>query len=34
MIKYSDLKKKKEKNEKLKAKVIFIGAICFDDQDT
>jgi hypothetical protein len=34
MIKCSDLEKKKEKNEKLKANMIFIGALCFGDQDT
>ena len=29
MIKYLDLEKKKEKNKKLKANVISIGALCF-----
>ena len=33
-IKCSGLKKKTEKNKKLKAKVISIGALCFGDQDT
>ena len=30
----SGLEKKKDKNKKLKAKVISIGALCFGDQDT
>ena len=34
MIKCLDLEKKKEKNKKLKAKVISIGAFWFSDQDT
>jgi hypothetical protein len=34
IIKCSGLKKMKEKNKKLKAKVISIGAFWFDDQDT
>ena len=34
MIKCSCLEKMKEKNKKLKAKVISIGALCFGDQDT
>ena len=34
MIKCLGLEKKKEKNKKLKAKVISIGALCFGDQDT
>ena len=34
MIKCSGLEKKKERNKKLKAKVISIGALCFGDQDT
>ena len=34
MIKCSGLRKKKEKNKKLKAKVISIGALCFGDRDT
>ena len=34
MIKCLHLKKKKEKNKKLKAKVISIGAFIFGDQDT
>ena len=33
MIKCSDLEKKKEKNKKLKAKMISIGAPCFGAQD-
>ena len=28
------LEKKKEKNKKLKTKVISIGSLCFGDQDT
>ena len=34
VIKCSDLEKKKEKNKKLKAKVISKGAFVFGDQDT
>ena len=34
MIKCSGLEKKKEKNKKLKAKVISIGTLCFGDRDT
>ena len=34
MIKCLDLEKKKEKNKKLKAKVISIGAFWFGDRDT
>ena len=34
MIKCSGLEKKKEKNKKLKAKVISIGAFVFGDRDT
>jgi hypothetical protein len=34
MIKCLGLKKKKEKNKKLKAKVISIGALCFGNRDT
>ena len=34
MIKCLDLEKKIEKNKKFKAKVIFIGVLCFGDQDT
>ena len=34
MIKCSGLEKKKEKNKKLKVKVISIGALCFGDRDT
>ena len=34
VIKCSGLEKKKEKNKKLKVKVISIGALCFGDQDT
>ena len=33
VIKFSGLEKKKEKNKKLKAKVISIGALCFGDRD-
>jgi len=34
MIKNSDLEKKKEKQNELKAKVKFIGPFCFGNQDT
>ena len=34
VIKCSGMEKKKEKNKKLKAKVISIGAFIFGDQDT
>ena len=34
MIECSGLEKKKEKNKRLKAKVISIGALCFGDRDT
>ena len=34
MIKCLDLKKKKEKNKKLKAKVNLIGVFQFSDRDT
>ena len=34
MIKCLNMEKKKEKNEKLKAKVISIGAFWFSDRDT